>query len=210
MAALLILGPLLIWSFLDARCRRVTLKWWVAYGGIVLLVAGPWFVAISWSAPDATGTFFWLHNIVRFLAPFDHEKPAWFYLPGLIVGTLPWALLLLPLVPYLLRTSALGTPPAGRPWFLPRRVGLERNLLFPVGLQTHRLHPAGAAGPGSGSWNFSRVRLALEISSPRALALGTAVTAGLLLLAGLFLLPEYHRKFGLASTVCRKGTWAAT
>ncbi len=35
--------------------------------------------------------------------PVDHVKPLWFYLPGLVVGTLPWSLLLVPLVHSLLR-----------------------------------------------------------------------------------------------------------
>jgi 4-amino-4-deoxy-L-arabinose transferase-like glycosyltransferase len=44
--------------------------------------------------PEFAADFFWRHNVVRFLAPFDHAKPVWFYLPGLLLGLLPWWLVL--------------------------------------------------------------------------------------------------------------------
>ena len=114
-AAVLIAGPLACFMILEARRARVTFRAWLCYLGIAGMVAAPWYVALSLRDPQATGSFFWLHNIVRYLAPFDHEKPAWFYLPGLVVGMLPWTLLLVPLVPFLLRGGerwARRRPPA--------------------------------------------------------------------------------------------------
>jgi 4-amino-4-deoxy-L-arabinose transferase-like glycosyltransferase len=53
--------------------------------------------------PDFAVSFFWKHNVLRFIAPFDHAKPIWFYLPGLALGLLPWALLIPGLVILLMK-----------------------------------------------------------------------------------------------------------
>jgi dolichol-phosphate mannosyltransferase len=71
----------------------------------VALVAGPWYVYMVWHAPTQAGDFIWLHHLVRYVAPIDHEKPAWFYVPSLLLGMLPWTLLAVPMMPYLLRRS---------------------------------------------------------------------------------------------------------
>jgi 4-amino-4-deoxy-L-arabinose transferase-like glycosyltransferase len=42
---------------------------------------------------------------VRFLVPFDHAEPFWFYLPGLLLGLGPWLLLLPRLLRFLRRWS---------------------------------------------------------------------------------------------------------
>ncbi len=104
--ALMLVGvPLAGLAFLDRRCRWLSKIEAGIYLGVIGLVAGPWFVGMAASAPDAAGSFFWLHNLVRYLAPLDHEKPAWFYVPSLLLGMLPWTLLLAPMVPYFMRKS---------------------------------------------------------------------------------------------------------
>jgi dolichol-phosphate mannosyltransferase len=104
-ALVLIAVPLVALCVLDRRCRFLTKLETCVYLGIVALIAGPWFVVMAVSAPEAAGSFFWLHHLVRYFAPMDHEKPAWFYLPSLLLGMLPWTLLLIPMVPYLRRNS---------------------------------------------------------------------------------------------------------
>ena len=70
--------------------------------------------------PEAAGDFFLLHNVQRYLDPLDHEEPIWFFLPGLLLGTLPWSLLLVPLVHWTWRHrsslwfSRTKRPPAER------------------------------------------------------------------------------------------------
>jgi 4-amino-4-deoxy-L-arabinose transferase-like glycosyltransferase len=64
------------------------------------LTAGPWYAFVL-TEPGFARYFFWQQHVQRFVAPFDHAKPFWFYLPDLVAGTLPWALLLLPLVGWL-------------------------------------------------------------------------------------------------------------
>ena len=104
-ALVLVLPPLGALAFLDRRCMVPAPRDAAAYLLTTAVVAAPWFLATAWLAPQAAEEFFWLHHIIRYLAPVDHEKPAWFYLPSLFLGALPWTLLLVPLVPYLLRRS---------------------------------------------------------------------------------------------------------
>jgi 4-amino-4-deoxy-L-arabinose transferase-like glycosyltransferase len=130
--AVLIVVPLLLWRLLDRRCTRISPWGGLAYLGVVLIIAAPWYLAISWRDPQATTDFFWLHNIVRYFAPLDHEKPAWFYLPGLALGMLPWSLLLIPLVVYLKKKSAR--------WARRRPASLG---LFVISCPDNRLESAG-------------------------------------------------------------------
>src|ERR1043165_319919 len=104
-AIALIVPPLIGVAMLDWRCRFLSRRECLLYAGIVLAIAGPWFIAMAIMAPQAAGSFFWLHNIQRYLTPLDHEKPMWFYAPSLALGMLPWTLLLIPMIPYLLRQS---------------------------------------------------------------------------------------------------------
>jgi hypothetical protein len=53
--------------------------------------------------------FFWTHNILRFFQPLDHEGPVWYYLPGLLLGMMPWTLLLPSMGRFLGRRSASAT-----------------------------------------------------------------------------------------------------
>src|SRR5262249_51405284 len=82
---------------------------------VVVALAGPWFVAAACVESDFAGYFFWTHNVVRFLAPFDHAEPVWYFVPGLLLGLLPWTLLLPGLVRFLARRPARSgarRPPA--------------------------------------------------------------------------------------------------
>src|SRR5262249_52220110 len=84
-------------------------------------LAAPWFVAVAVLEPGFVGSFFWTQNVVRFVAPFDHAKPFWFHLPGLLLGLLPWTLLLPGLVRWLLLspgTEAARERPAALGLFL--------------------------------------------------------------------------------------------
>jgi dolichol-phosphate mannosyltransferase len=114
--ALLLVGmPVLVYWLLDMRTARLKTRSWIAYLGVALLVACPWYIVLAVKEPDFTEYFLWKHNVLRYLAPFDHEKPSYYYLPDLLVGMLPWSLLLLPLARHLGRhyTSASARrPPA--------------------------------------------------------------------------------------------------
>ena len=114
-ALVLVLAPTAAYALLDRRCARVGLRGWAAYLAVVAAVAGPWYAAICVAEPDFAVSFFWRHNVVRFVAPFDHAEPMWFHLPPLLLGMLPWSLLLPGFLVFLARRSARSAarrPPA--------------------------------------------------------------------------------------------------
>jgi dolichol-phosphate mannosyltransferase len=100
---MLVLAPLLAYPWLDPRCARIRFRSWSAFLLLAVVVAAPWYAAVMVHEPEFAYTFFWRHHVERFLTPFDHEKPALFYLPGLLAGMLPWTLLLPGFVRFLIR-----------------------------------------------------------------------------------------------------------
>jgi dolichol-phosphate mannosyltransferase len=90
----LVLVPVVLLVYLDHRLARPAWRSWLVYLGVAGVVAAPWYVAATIHQPGFAHEFFWRHHVVRFVAPFDHAKPVWFYLPGLLLGLLPWSLLL--------------------------------------------------------------------------------------------------------------------
>jgi 4-amino-4-deoxy-L-arabinose transferase-like glycosyltransferase len=101
--AVLLLAPPL---WLHARMTRKPLHtgWLaqIALAGVVLAVTLPWYIAVTARMPQFAGYFLWEHNVVRFLSPFDHLEPFWYYGPILLAGLLPGSLLLIPFLRYLL------------------------------------------------------------------------------------------------------------
>jgi dolichol-phosphate mannosyltransferase len=112
-ALALVAIPVLIHQGLDPRAARLLWQSWATYVGVAVGLAAPWYAAVWVAEPEFGSYFFWRHNVVRFLAPFDHQEPAWFYLPGLLLGMLPWTLLLPGLIRFLAGRS--GRTAARRP-----------------------------------------------------------------------------------------------
>ncbi len=105
--ALALVGvPVLAYRLLEPRSARVGALGWAALPAVAVAVAAPWYVAVMAREPEFAEYFFWKHNVVRFVAPFDHGKPVWFHLPGLLLGMLPWTLLLPGLARFLARRPA--------------------------------------------------------------------------------------------------------
>jgi 4-amino-4-deoxy-L-arabinose transferase-like glycosyltransferase len=67
---------------------------WLSYALIVIAVLLPWHIAIGLRVPGFFTHFFWRHNVLRFLSPFDHLEPIWYYVPVFLAGMLPGTLLL--------------------------------------------------------------------------------------------------------------------
>lgn len=93
-ALVLAAGPVAAVSWLDPRLARPGRRAWTGYLAVAAAVAAPWYVAVALEQPEFVGGFFWRHNVVRFVQPFDHVQPFWYYLPRLAAGLLPWTLLL--------------------------------------------------------------------------------------------------------------------
>ena len=71
----------------------------VKYGLVAMLVAAavslPWVLAVHAQEPDYWRFFFWHEHIRRFAGDdAQHGRPWWFYLPLMVVSSLPWAALL--------------------------------------------------------------------------------------------------------------------
>jgi 4-amino-4-deoxy-L-arabinose transferase-like glycosyltransferase len=155
----LVVPPLLLVQGLDRRVVRVGVRPWLAYLILAVGVAGPWFAAVAERQPDFLATFLWRHHVTRFVAPFDHREPLWFYLPGLVLGMLPWTLLLPGLGVFLARRSS--------------RAGLCR----PAALGTYL---------AVGLWGLAffsmagckRATYVVPVMPPLALALGTYLANG--------------------------------
>jgi len=76
------------------RPARVRWYWYALFFVIVIGVNVPWYVAMYRAQPEFLGHFFWQHNVMRFLQPFDHLQPIWYYAPILLAGLLPGTVLL--------------------------------------------------------------------------------------------------------------------
>ncbi|MFN0051806.1 MAG: ArnT family glycosyltransferase, partial [Planctomycetales bacterium] len=78
----------------------------------VLVVAGPWFVAVSLKTDgEFLQGFFGVHHFGRFLKPMDnHAGPIWFYLAAVCVGFFPWAIFFTPTFVQWYRRLRSGDP----------------------------------------------------------------------------------------------------
>src|SRR5262249_2804457 len=132
-----------------------------------------------------------------------HEKPAWYYLPGLALGMFPWTLLLVPLVPYLARQASR--------WARRRPAGLGFVVLALAWCLAF-FSLSGCKRPGSILPPFPLpapllgtclTRLSPRRCLRRAWLGGAAALAAGLLLVNHWYLPDYHRQFGLRGQVRR-------
>lgn len=67
---------------------------------MVLLVAGPWYVAVGWATEGRwLREFFLTHNISRAVSPMEGHSgpPLLFYLAALLAGTFPWSCFAIPI-----------------------------------------------------------------------------------------------------------------
>lgn len=94
-ALILPLFPLIAVRWLSCSPTRVGLPGWSLFGLIALAVNLPWYIAIGFHEPVFLRYFFWEHNILRFVKPFDHLEPVFYYVPIVLAGMLPGTLLLI-------------------------------------------------------------------------------------------------------------------
>jgi hypothetical protein len=108
-----------VWLHRRLTGYRVPIGWkhTAAFLGVAAAVNLPWYVAIYLREPLFLRYFFWEHNVLRFVQPFDHLQPVWYYLPIMLSGLLPGTVLLYAFARHLMtgdpdraatRTPALG------------------------------------------------------------------------------------------------------
>jgi dolichol-phosphate mannosyltransferase len=93
-ALALVAVPLAVVTLLDSRLVRPSIRQSIWYVMLALSLAAPWYVALAVHDPEFLQYFFWKQNLVRYVAPFDHAKPFWYFLSDVTLGMLPWSLLL--------------------------------------------------------------------------------------------------------------------
>jgi hypothetical protein len=98
----LLLPPLFAFGWLSGSTARVGWRSLLGFAGVVLAVNLPWYAAMMIHAPAFLKYFFIEHNVMRFLQPFDHLQPIWYYLPILLGGLLPGSFLGISYVRWLL------------------------------------------------------------------------------------------------------------
>jgi hypothetical protein len=126
-AVLLVVPPLWTYRWLAGPSCRLGWRPLLIFAAVTLAIAVPWYVAICVRLPAFAYHFLWQHNVVRFVAPFDHQRPIWFYGPIFLIGLLPGTLALIPFVRFLFssdplrcrqRCAALGFVLLGGLWCL--------------------------------------------------------------------------------------------
>jgi 4-amino-4-deoxy-L-arabinose transferase-like glycosyltransferase len=119
----LLFVPLWGYAFLTTGRFTPTVRprHYLLFAAVVVAVNLPWYVAIYRQEPAFLKYFFWEHNVMRFLQPFDHLQPVWYYAPillgGLLPGTVLFAVYLRSLVAGGENAAALRSP-AGGFWLL--------------------------------------------------------------------------------------------
>jgi len=190
-ALALVLPPLLAGRWFDGRCVRPGWRHGAVYLAVSLAVAGPWYMAVVGASPDFAGTFFWKHNVVRFLAPFDHAGPFWFFVPDLL-RMLPWTLLLPGL---LVSWARLGSKSGPLGFFL--LAFAWGFLFFSLAGCKRPVYIVPALPPLALALGGYLATLPLPARSARLWIAGGALTYVLQLLALLVLLPVYNQRFAL-------------
>jgi 4-amino-4-deoxy-L-arabinose transferase-like glycosyltransferase len=206
-ALALVLGPVFVFQFLDRRSARPSLGSASGFLALAIGVAGPWYAAMAHANPEAAFDFFWQHNVQRFLNPVDHQEPPWFFLPGLLLGTLPWSLLLVPLARWLLdRSGSVATRPPAALGFCVialcwcvgffslsgcKRVGYILPALPLLAMCLGCCFGARKMS-GAATWHWRSAILHFG---------GAALVFVVLFLGVLLWLPGYHRRFALRGQV---------
>src|SRR5262249_15885859 len=80
-ALVLVLPPVLAYQLLMPAAARPRWLPWMAYVATAVVVAAPWYTFMAWKEPTYLEHFFWKANLLRFVSPYDHEQPWWFYIP---------------------------------------------------------------------------------------------------------------------------------
>ena len=101
----LVVPPVVAYCWLSKTSGGPNWRQWCLYLGLATLIAAPWFIAMTLHDPRFARHFFHEHHLRRFFSNQYHASPFWFYAPVLLIGCLPWSLLLIPAGRYLFSRS---------------------------------------------------------------------------------------------------------
>lgn len=107
----LVVGP---WLLAQRRWREVLRLMHPLAVAVFAVIAAPWFVAMQWRYPEFVDYFVLEQHVRRFAQTgFNNEQPFWFFVPVLLLLTLPWSLWL-PLAVRRRQAVALAPNPADK------------------------------------------------------------------------------------------------
>lgn len=89
-AVVLVFGVVTAYCLLTGRWQAWRGLWWAPALLAFCVIAVPWFVIVSWRNPEFFPFFFIEQHVVRYARPWEHREPYWFYIPVVLLGTLPW------------------------------------------------------------------------------------------------------------------------
>lgn len=83
---------MVVWLAWNGRLLRLRKLIWLPGIALLALVSVPWFAAMQARFPDFLNYFFVYNHFQRFAeGGFNNPMPFWFYLPVILVLTLPWS-----------------------------------------------------------------------------------------------------------------------
>ncbi len=89
-------GAIFFWALFTKRWRDAFRLFHPAALASFCLTALPWYILCARRNPDFFRIFIIEHNFKRYLTPeFQHIQPFWYYGPILLLGLMPWTVLLL-------------------------------------------------------------------------------------------------------------------
>jgi 4-amino-4-deoxy-L-arabinose transferase-like glycosyltransferase len=90
-ALALVAVPLFVLPWFSTDLTKPRLKAILGFLVLAGAIAAPWYALAFWKIPSFGSYFFLRHHLERFVTPFDHSEPFWYYIPLVLAGTLPWA-----------------------------------------------------------------------------------------------------------------------
>ena len=145
-----------------AILKRMHWGWGLA---IFLAIAAPWFILVSRANPEFAHFFFVHEHFERFLTH-EHRRvqPAWFFIPIVVAGFLPWMVAIFAATWKAWREEAGQQLPAASPGAPVER--LHPALLQRVGLEAAGLRAAALPLAGTRAGALSRIGTTARASRP--------------------------------------------
>jgi 4-amino-4-deoxy-L-arabinose transferase-like glycosyltransferase len=108
-AVVLLVPPLALQRWLAGRSCLIGWRAALAFLAAALGVSLPWYAAVCFRLPEFGAHFLWKHNVLRFLTPFDHQEPVWYYGPIVLASLLPASLLIVAFLRFLFSADPVVT-----------------------------------------------------------------------------------------------------
>lgn len=90
-AGVLVFPALFVYRWLDPTSCRWGWRPGLTFVAVVLAIMLPWYVVMLLTNDTFFSEHIVRHHVMRFVNPYHHKKPIWFYGPALFVEMLPWS-----------------------------------------------------------------------------------------------------------------------